>query len=139
MPKMTNNINPKKRKYPHLKIEHIAHKHPRQIELNLKVKTREGTLITNATMDSNIEATTIPTEPSPDIERIITPPFTIKRYKLQRHVLVSDKNGKWLGRLEKHDLKNLFFEIGAMLRRIKNEKGEFELGETIQHEQNKET
>lgn len=73
-------------------------------------------------MDSEVSAIAIKGKSDPNIERIITPPFSLKRYEGQSNVLVSDKHGKWLGSLEKHDLKNLFFEIGAMLRRIKHDK-----------------
>lgn len=114
----------RRKKYPHLKIEvikQIEHRHPRAITQITEIKTDNGVLRTTTSMDSEIDTVAINKQFDPKIERIITPPFSLKRYKGQKKILVSDKTGKWLGSLEKHDLKNLFFEIGAMLRRLKNE------------------
>lgn len=114
----------KTRSYPHLKIEkveQIEHRHPRKITNKTEIQTEDGLLVITTTQDSEMSTSVIPKASNPQIEKITTPPFSLKRYKGQKDVLVSDKHGKWLGKLEKHDLKNLFSEIGAMLRRIKHD------------------
>lgn len=107
--------------YPHFKVKEVTHAHPRAIVETTEIQTENGTLMITRSMDSQVKTNVIPKKTNLDIERITTPPFTLKRYKGQKIVLVSDRNGKWLGKLEKHDLKNLFFQIGEMLGRIKNE------------------
>ena len=112
----------KTRSYPHLKIEkveQIEHRHPRKITNKTEIQTEDGTLVITTTQDSEMSTNAIPKQLDPNIRRIITPPFSLKRYEGQKKTLVSDKNGKWLGSLEYHDLKNLYHELGGWFKDIK--------------------
>ena len=73
--------------------------------------------------NSQIVNVAIPKEKNPDLITIRIGDLKLAWYLTDKRGFFYDKNGIWLGNLFKHDLKNAFFEIGALLRLIKNQKG----------------
>jgi hypothetical protein len=63
-----------------------------------------------------------PKEKNPNLFKIYLGNIKICWYFNGKKGFIYDKNGKYLGRFEKHDLKKLFLKIGQILRLEKNRK-----------------
>jgi len=65
----------------------------------------------------------IPKEKNPDLITFKISNLKFAWYLKDKKGFIFDENGIWLGNIEKHDLKNAFFKIGALLRLVKNRNG----------------
>jgi hypothetical protein len=65
----------------------------------------------------------IPKEKNPDLFSIRMGDLKIVFYTNENKGFFYDENGMFLGRYEKHDLKNAFFKFGSILKLLKKQNG----------------
>ncbi len=121
----------KKKKYPHLTIKEktVKHKHPKRVEASLKIDTGEKLMNILASMNSELEVTSIPKQKNPNLISFEIGNIKITWRKDLKRGSVYTLDGKWLGGLEKWDIKKAFFKFGALLKEIKNKNANIILGE----------
>jgi hypothetical protein len=118
MPKKATKIT-KTRRY------RLTKKHPRRPKAIMvmdmgKVEQQIALVFPENSKYINVE---IPKEKNPDLITFRISNLKFAWYLEDNRGFIFDENGLWLGNLEKHDLKNAFFKIGALLKLVKNRKG----------------
>lgn len=126
MPRHNERKSSKHPKYPHFKATEIAHKHPRTIEVNVLMRGEKKTLRQSFTMDSQAESTITPTKRNPNLITQHVGQFHFKHYKNGKQVFIYDMHEKYCGKMEKHDLKRLFFLNGGWLKEFKKWRQQFD-------------
>lgn len=98
-------------------------KYPKRLEINVEAQHIGYTENINITLpeEYEIEKTLIPEEKQ-NLNAIYlrTPAFTLTFYKDTEKCFVYTVKGKFLGALEKQDLKKAFTKIGTILKLVKN-------------------
>jgi hypothetical protein len=100
-------------------------KHPRRtwVNLNFDLGNVEQQIGVSFPKNSQIINAEIPKEKNPDLRTIYLGNVKFAWYSNDKKGFVYDEKGFYCGRYEKHDLKNLFWQIGDILKAEKNRKG----------------
>jgi hypothetical protein len=103
----------------------LTKKNPRRAiaSINLDLGNVEQQIAVSFPQNSQIINVEIPKEKNPELRTIYLGNVKLAWYLDSKRGFVYDEKGLYCGRFEKHDLKNLFWQIGDLLKVEKNRKG----------------